>query len=195
MRVKVDSFKDCLKAYSGDIDKFCDHVHKTMECLKSTGDSDGQDFDKIFEALVESHVQPFNESIRVWKTVCEQSGAHLNIQSLLNQARKEYQQLQVQKKWAKFSGTSRRVEDDVSTSTKRKHDPDIASLLAASEKRSNKWFKKQMTAMLASNHKPPTKPSVPTSLGRQTKILGTTNLVKERIFRTVILFKMATRIT
>ena len=134
MRVKVDSFKDRFKAYSGDIDKFCDHVHKTMECLKSAGGTDDQAFDKILEALVESHVQLFNESIRVWKTVCEQSGAHLNIQSLLNQARKEYQQLQVRKKWTNFSGTSKRVEDDFSTSTKRKDDPDIASLLAASEK-------------------------------------------------------------
>ena len=70
MRVKIDAFKDKVKAYGGDIDKFCEHVRKTMEWLKSAGGSDDQAFDKIFEVLVELHIQSFNESICVWKIVC-----------------------------------------------------------------------------------------------------------------------------
>ena len=165
MRLKIDAFKDKVKAYGGDMDKFCEHVRKTMECLKSAGGSDDQAFDKIFEALVESHVQAFNESIRVWKTVCEQSSTPCNIPGLLNKARNEYQQLSLRKKWPKFSGTSLRHDKEDVPSRKRKHDSDIASLLAASEKRSEKRFNKQMKAMLASN----------SSSTRTTSQLGRTN--------------------
>ena len=55
------------------MDKFLD-VRKTMESLKSAGGSDDQAFDKIYEALVESHVTAFNETIRVWNTVMDQNG-------------------------------------------------------------------------------------------------------------------------
>ena len=65
MRIKIDSFKDRLKLCHGDIDKFLDHVRKTMDMLKSAGGSDDQAFDKIYEALVETHVTSFNETIHV----------------------------------------------------------------------------------------------------------------------------------
>ena len=95
MRIKIDSFKDRLKLCHGDIDKFLDHVRKTMDMLKSAGGSDDQAFDKIYEALVETHVTSFNKTIRVWNTVMDQSGQSgtKTISALINKARTEYQSL------------------------------------------------------------------------------------------------------
>ena len=182
MRVKVKSFKDRLRAYGGDIDKFCEHVRKTMECLKSAGGFDDQALDNFFEALVESHVQAFIKTICVWKTICEQSSTPLNIQSLLNKARHECQQLLVRKKWPRFSGSSKRVEDDKNTSGKRKPDPDIASLLDASKKRSAKRLNKQIKAMLTSNTK--------INVSRKSKSWTD----KEGIFRPCVITAMDSRI-
>ena len=46
---KIDSFKDKSKYAGGDIVKFCGHVRRTMESLKSAGWIDTQAFDKIYE--------------------------------------------------------------------------------------------------------------------------------------------------
>ena len=99
MKVKVDSFKNYLKAYGEDIDKFCKNIRKTMECLTNTGGSVDQAFAKTFYDLVESNIQLFNEYIFVWKTIREQSSTLYNIQGLLNRVRNKYQQSQVRKKW------------------------------------------------------------------------------------------------
>ena len=56
MRHKIDAFKDHLKLCLGDMDKFCDHVRKTVESLKAAGWTDDQAFDKVYEALVETHL-------------------------------------------------------------------------------------------------------------------------------------------
>ena len=137
------------------MEKFCENVRKTIENLKAAGGSDDQAFDKVFECLTETHVTSFNETIRIWKQVKDQSGSDdaSSISCLLHKARSEYQSLLARRKWPKVGKTHKSETNDVS-STKRKHDSDIASLLAKSELRMNKSFK----ALLATDrrHKKPT---------------------------------------
>ena len=138
MRIKIDSFRDRLKLCHGDIDNFLDRVRKTMEMLKSTGGSDDQAFDKIYKALVETHVTSFNETICVWNIVMDQSGlaGTKSISALRNKARTEYQSLCARKKWT--------------NPKKRKSETfDIISLLAKSQSESRNETKSMIKAMMA----------------------------------------------
>ena len=59
MRDKINAFKDRLCLFSVNMDKFCNHVQKTIKCLKSIGGANDQAFDKLYEAPVETNITSF----------------------------------------------------------------------------------------------------------------------------------------
>ena len=50
-----------------------------MESLKAAWGIDDQAFDKVYEALVETHVGVFNEELRVWKTLVDNGNQTINL--------------------------------------------------------------------------------------------------------------------
>ena len=126
-RLKIEAFKDRLKLTGGCVDKFCEHVRRVMESLKAAGGEDAQAFDKVYEALVATHVQQFNEEIRIWKNISDKDPTNPpTISGLLEKARLQYQALRARKQWPKL----KTAKQDDEIPRKRKLDETLVSLLA-----------------------------------------------------------------
>ena len=99
---------------------------------------------------METHITSFNESIRVWKQVMDQSGSKdsKSISSLLNKAHTEYQSLLSRKKWPKLA--SPKSDPDAITKKRKAEPTDILSLLAQSRKET----KSMIQAMMAKTSQP-----------------------------------------
>ena len=64
-RKKIDKFNLIVKFHRGDIEKLCNSMQSTIQSLIAAGGSDEQTFDKMYEALGETHVRKFNQEMQV----------------------------------------------------------------------------------------------------------------------------------
>ena len=111
----------------------------TIQSLIAAGGSDEQTFNKMYEALRETHVPKFNQEMQVWKSVAKIStnpSKQPSPTTILQKAREMYQEYGVTKKWPEYESKNHEI------SRKRPQTEeftDVAALIAQ-----NKSFKNSL---------------------------------------------------
>ena len=108
-------------AHNYNVDRFATYVFALEEKLRECEGHAHQNHEKVYEALITSHVPDFNQELKVWRSTVRQTSSDFTVESLLIKAREHYQSLIARKAWPKYSkGATAGNDNEPETRSKRR---------------------------------------------------------------------------